>query len=175
MRSRIAAIGASVAFRHRPECSAYCALPDGRPSRGVRTEKTFRIPIENGSEGRERSINLGSIGPPGRSHTWPRGTDQNDRHRSLEITVRGGGQTWHQRRPTRRMFMLVIQNHPHRAGSHLRRELLRCLACHGSAFSRVGASGKPGAVHLRGTGFVGRFVSKWLPVAGCRFKAFTKL
>jgi antitoxin ChpS len=44
--------------------------------------------------------------------------------------------------------MLVIQNHPHRAGSHLRRELVRCPACHGSTFSRVGASGKPGAVHL---------------------------
>ena len=51
-----------------------------------------------------------------------------------------------QRCPTRRMFMLVIQNHPHRASSHLRRELVRCLACHGS-LSRVGASGKPGAVH----------------------------
>src|SRR5271163_1899856 len=51
-----------------------------------------------------------------------------------------------QRCPTRRMFMLVIQNHPHRASSHLRRELVRCLACHGSTLSRVGASGKPGAV-----------------------------
>jgi len=28
---------------------------------------------------------------------------------------------------------------------------------------------------LRGTGSGGRFVSKWLPVAGCRFDAFTKL
>src|SRR4029077_2249187 len=51
-----------------------------------------------------------------------------------------------QRCPTRRMFMLVIENHPHRASAHLRRELVRCLACHGSTFSRVGASGKPGAV-----------------------------
>jgi hypothetical protein len=40
----------------------------------------------------------------------------------------------------------VIQNHPHRPGSHLRRELIRCLARHGSTFSTVGASGKPGAV-----------------------------
>src|ERR1700679_323113 len=48
-----------------------------------------------------------------------------------------------QRCPTRRMFMLVIQNHPYRAGSRLRRELVRCLACHGSTLSRVGASGKP--------------------------------
>src|SRR5208282_5488778 len=54
-----------------------------------------------------------------------------------------------QRRPTRRMFMLVIENHPHRAASHLRRELVRCLACHGSTFSRVGASGKPGAVQWK--------------------------
>src|SRR6202044_3501633 len=53
-----------------------------------------------------------------------------------------------QRCPTRRMFMLMIQNHPRRAGSHLRRELVRCLACHGSTLSRVGAPGKPGAVHL---------------------------
>src|SRR4029077_10391515 len=53
-----------------------------------------------------------------------------------------------QRCPTRRMFMLVIENHPHRASAHLRRELVRCLACHGSTFSRVGASGKPGPVHL---------------------------
>jgi putative (di)nucleoside polyphosphate hydrolase len=42
----------------------------------------------------------------------------------------------------------MIQNHPHRAGSHLRRELVRCLACHGSTLSRVGASGKPGAVQV---------------------------
>src|ERR1700689_418514 len=49
-----------------------------------------------------------------------------------------------QRCPTRPMFMLVIQNHPYRASSHLRRELVRCLACHGSTLSRVGASGKPG-------------------------------
>src|SRR5208283_2487494 len=36
---------------------------------------------------------------------------------------------------------------PTAINSHLRRELVRCLACHGSTFSRVGASGKPGAVH----------------------------
>ena len=41
----------------------------------------------------------------------------------------------------------VIQHQPHRAGTDLRRELVACLA-HGSTFSRVGASGKPGAVHL---------------------------
>jgi hypothetical protein len=47
-----------------------------------------------------------------------------------------------------RMHVLsVIQHQPHRAGTDLRRELVACLA-HGSTFSRVGASGKPGAVHL---------------------------
>jgi len=43
----------------------------------------------------------------------------------------------------------MIQNHPHRTGPDLRREFVRRLACHGSAFSRVGASGNPGAVHKR--------------------------
>src|SRR5208283_3287007 len=37
---------------------------------------------------------------------------------------------------------------PTAINSHLRRELVRCLACHGSTFSRVGASGKPGAVQI---------------------------
>jgi Holliday junction resolvase len=41
----------------------------------------------------------------------------------------------------------VIQHQPHRAGTDLRRELVACLLAHGSTFSRVGASGKPGAVH----------------------------
>jgi hypothetical protein len=40
----------------------------------------------------------------------------------------------------------VIQNHSHRAGAHLGRELVGRLACHGSTFSGVEASGKPGAV-----------------------------
>src|SRR3979409_841091 len=43
--------------------------------------------------------------------------------------------------------MFVIQHQPHRAGTDLRRELVACLLAHGSTFSRVGASGKPGAVH----------------------------
>jgi hypothetical protein len=42
----------------------------------------------------------------------------------------------------------VIQNHSHRAGAHLGRELVGRLACHGSAFSGVEASDKPGTVHL---------------------------
>jgi hypothetical protein len=40
----------------------------------------------------------------------------------------------------------VVQNHPHRTGPDFRREFVRRLACHGSTFSRVGASGNPGAV-----------------------------
>jgi hypothetical protein len=40
----------------------------------------------------------------------------------------------------------MVQNHPHRTGPDLRREFVRRLACHGSTFSRVGASGNPGAV-----------------------------
>jgi hypothetical protein len=40
----------------------------------------------------------------------------------------------------------VIQNHSHRAGADLGRELVGRLACHGSTFSGVGASDQPGAV-----------------------------
>jgi hypothetical protein len=43
----------------------------------------------------------------------------------------------------------VIQHQPHRAGTDLRRELVACLLAHGSTFSRVGASGKPGAVQVK--------------------------
>jgi hypothetical protein len=42
----------------------------------------------------------------------------------------------------------VIQNHSHRAGADLGRELVGRLACHGSTFSGVGASDQPGAVHI---------------------------
>ena len=45
------------------------------------------------------------------------------------------------------MLSLVIQHQPDRTLPHLGRKLVRCLACHGSTFSRVGASDKPGAVH----------------------------
>ena len=50
------------------------------------------------------------------------------------------------RLPARRVFSLVIQHHPHRAGAHLRRELVRRLARHSPILSGVGASGKAGAV-----------------------------
>ena len=51
------------------------------------------------------------------------------------------------RRPARGMLAFVIQNHSHRAGADLGRELVDRLACHGSTFSGVGASDQPGAVH----------------------------
>jgi hypothetical protein len=44
------------------------------------------------------------------------------------------------------MLSLVIQHQPDRTLPNLGRKLVRCLACHGSTFSRVGASDKPGAV-----------------------------
>src|ERR1700733_535052 len=52
------------------------------------------------------------------------------------------------RSPARGMLAFVIQNHSHRAGAHLERELVGRLACHGSTFSGVEASDKPGAVHF---------------------------
>src|ERR1700683_4266883 len=51
------------------------------------------------------------------------------------------------RRPPRGMILLVLENQPNRARAHFRRKSVRCLACHRSTFSRLGASGKPGAVH----------------------------
>jgi hypothetical protein len=45
------------------------------------------------------------------------------------------------------MLGFVIQNHPHRSGANLGGKLVRRFARHGSTFSGVGASGKPGAVH----------------------------
>src|SRR5436853_3674643 len=53
------------------------------------------------------------------------------------------------------MLMFVLQHQPHRAGTDLRRELVACLLAHGSTFSRVGASGKPGAVHGPADGMFG--------------------
>src|SRR3954447_25800772 len=44
------------------------------------------------------------------------------------------------------MLMFVIQHQPYSAGTDLRRKLVACLIAHGSILSRVGASGKPGAV-----------------------------
>src|SRR5215471_6950148 len=45
------------------------------------------------------------------------------------------------------MLVFVIEDQPHRTGTDLRRKLVACLLVHGSTFSGVGASGKPGAVH----------------------------
>ena len=52
------------------------------------------------------------------------------------------------RRPPRGMILLVLENQPNRKRAHFRRKSVRCLACHRSTFSRLGASGKPGAVHV---------------------------
>src|SRR5206468_9198881 len=57
------------------------------------------------------------------------------------------------RRPLRDVLALVVQDHPNRAGTDLggiRGNSLR----HGSMLSRVGASGKPGAVHAGGRGWL---------------------
>src|SRR3954471_13104200 len=48
-------------------------------------------------------------------------------------------------RVLRAVLALVIQHHPDRALADLRR-IGGCALCHGSILSRVGASGKPGAV-----------------------------
>jgi hypothetical protein len=42
----------------------------------------------------------------------------------------------------------VIENHPYRPLADFGRKLVRRLARHGSTFSGVEASNKPGAVHL---------------------------
>src|SRR5215475_5673860 len=44
------------------------------------------------------------------------------------------------------MLVFVIEDQPHRTGTDLRRKLVACLLVHGSTFSGVVASGKPGAV-----------------------------
>jgi len=46
------------------------------------------------------------------------------------------------------MLVFVIEDQPDRAAADLRRELVRCLARHGSTFSGVGASDNPGAVQF---------------------------
>src|SRR3984957_2746701 len=51
------------------------------------------------------------------------------------------------RRPPRGMILLGLENQPNRKRAHFRRKSVRCLACHRSTFSRLGASGKPGAGH----------------------------
>src|SRR5690606_37049517 len=51
------------------------------------------------------------------------------------------------RRPFRFILVRVLADQPNRPLPHLRRVLL--CSCHGSNFSRVGASGKPGAIQLQ--------------------------
>jgi len=50
------------------------------------------------------------------------------------------------RRPARRMLGFMIPDHPHRAGAHLRRELVCRLARQSPILSGVVASDTPGAV-----------------------------
>ena len=50
------------------------------------------------------------------------------------------------RLPTRAMLALVVENHPHGAFTHFAGKLVRGLAHDAPSYSRVGASGKPGAV-----------------------------
>src|SRR4051794_27167345 len=53
------------------------------------------------------------------------------------------------RRPLRGVLALMLEHHPDGSLLHLRRVALHCLlGFHGSILSGVGASGKPGAVHL---------------------------
>lgn len=54
----------------------------------------------------------------------------------------------HDGRPAGGMVPFVVQDHPHRAGTDFRCKFVRCLAHIGSTFSEVGASGKPGPVHM---------------------------
>ena len=46
--------------------------------------------------------------------------------------------------------LLVIENHPYRPLADFGRKLVRRLARHGSTFSGVGASDKPGAIQSAG-------------------------
>src|SRR5690606_34643941 len=54
----------------------------------------------------------------------------------------------HDRLPARRVLTLVVENQPHRALAHFRGKRVRRLAHDAPSYSGVGASGKPGAVHL---------------------------
>jgi hypothetical protein len=50
------------------------------------------------------------------------------------------------RRPLRGVLPLMLEHYPNRAFANFRCVFRRCLLRHGSSFSRVGASGNPGAV-----------------------------
>src|SRR6202042_3154610 len=65
------------------------------------------------------------------------------------------------RRPPRGMILLVLETQPNRKRAHFRRKSVRCLACHRSTFSRLGASGKPGAVHGALQGASWRDIRAW--------------
>src|SRR5579863_3265535 len=46
------------------------------------------------------------------------------------------------------MLVFMIKNQPYRTAVDLRRKPVRRLACHSPILSGVGASGKPGTVHI---------------------------
>ena len=45
------------------------------------------------------------------------------------------------------MFGFMLRHHPNGTGTNFRRKFVRRFACHRPYFSRVGVSGKAGAVH----------------------------
>ena len=68
------------------------------------------------------------------------------------------------------MLALVIKDHPHRTLAHFRGKLVRCLAHDAPSYSRVGASGKPGAVQFSTMGIAAlqliRTGKQWRPMGG---------
>jgi hypothetical protein len=59
----------------------------------------------------------------------------------------------------------VIQHHPDRPLADFRCKLVRRLAHIGSVYSRVGASGKPGAVQLMSDVYTGFGEPAFLPIS----------
>jgi hypothetical protein len=60
----------------------------------------------------------------------------------------------HHGRPAGRMIAFMVKHHPYRPIAHLRRKLVRRFARHGPFLSGVGASSRPGAVHIYQSLFV---------------------
>src|SRR5690606_22945051 len=63
----------------------------------------------------------------------------------------------HDRLPPGGVLTLVIEHQPHSALAHFRGKLVRGLAHDAPSYSRVGASGKPGAVHIATAGVLNLF------------------
>src|SRR5690606_39127431 len=75
----------------------------------------------------------------------------------------------HYCRPARWIILLVIQHHPDRTFANLRCKFVRCLVHKGSFYSRVGASGNPGAVQSPKSG-----MAKALTYGRKRWDALTR-